>query len=416
MVCHCSRHKPGCGCLSDNFIERARNNFSLILSRTESAKEFAARIKALARHARDEHEWDGGRCDFLEASHNVFIRFRPKHIYLVRLHYVVSTELALLQSNMTYMYEKRGPQYHWVVELFRRLELPVFDGVYAALEAFNRRRKIRLDYQKTDKYKQRRIELKVERTLDAQRRKDWSKKHGHDTYGSGDSDEDDGELKSNVQKKRKQGQISTGGKCKSCGSTSHLRSNHSECPFNKQNMKSGVSDEDRASENSDVIHYSGDAMSNSENSSCVSRVSSPDCHSEWCFEDDIICVDICTCGAHSQAHNKICPLSSRNRYIRCTLFPKASSVDSQANTDRCGKSKLPKTSKVSTGSTQLGKKGQPAKSLPQRKRVHLTSVWVTVWVCMKASWASTMSLAVSCKCLVIDAYCVVTGEFSQLVT
>ena len=54
---------------------------------------------------------------------------------------MVSTELALLQSNMTYLYEKRGPQYHWVVELFKRLRLPIFDGVQAALEAFSEKRK-----------------------------------------------------------------------------------------------------------------------------------------------------------------------------------------------------------------------------------------------------------------------------------
>ena len=76
-----------------------------------------------------------GHSNWLEASHSVFIRFRPKHINLERLHYVVSSELALLQSNMTYMYKKRGPQYHWVIELFRRLKLPVFDGLHAELEA-----------------------------------------------------------------------------------------------------------------------------------------------------------------------------------------------------------------------------------------------------------------------------------------
>ena len=42
-----------------------------------------------------------GHSNWLEASHNAFIRFRPKYINLDRLHYVVSTELALLQSNMT---------------------------------------------------------------------------------------------------------------------------------------------------------------------------------------------------------------------------------------------------------------------------------------------------------------------------
>ena len=285
-------------------------------------------MRALARHARDEHEWDGGRCDFhlprvcscnvcddeenlqckgkdyhtrcllscpflslayeiecheraqmskqlihpilkrghsnwLEASQSVFIRFRPKHITLERLHYVVSTKLALLQSNMTYMYEKRGPQYHWVVELFRRLKLPVFDGVQPALEAFNKQRKRNLDCRKMDKCKQRGIQLKAERMMDAQRRKEWSKKHSHDTYGSDDSEYDEGELKLKGQKKHKQGQASTVGKYKACGSSSHQRSNHRDCPFNKKRLRTGIAEDDEASENSDVIHYSNseDAMS-----------------------------------------------------------------------------------------------------------------------------------------------------------
>ena len=86
-----------------------------------------------------------GHSNWLEASLNLFIHFRPKHIFLERLHYVLSTELALLQSDMTYMYQKRGPQYHWVVELFEHLKLPVFDGIQAALEAFNKHGKLSLD-------------------------------------------------------------------------------------------------------------------------------------------------------------------------------------------------------------------------------------------------------------------------------
>ena len=46
---------------ADKFIERARNNFSSILSKSQSAEEFATKMKALARHA---HEWDRGRCNF----------------------------------------------------------------------------------------------------------------------------------------------------------------------------------------------------------------------------------------------------------------------------------------------------------------------------------------------------------------
>ena len=76
--------------------------------------------------------------------------------------------------------------------------------------------------------------MKVERTKDAQRRKAWSKKYGHDTYGDDDSDDDDLELKPKASKRRKKGPRSAGGKCKACGSTTHQRSNHSECPYNKR--------------------------------------------------------------------------------------------------------------------------------------------------------------------------------------
>ena len=141
---------------------------------------------------------------------------------------MLSTELALLQSNMTYMYGKRGPQYHWVVELFERLKLPVFEGVQAALEAFNQQRRLNLDRQKTDLSKLRQIKLKTARKMDAQQRNMWSKKHGHDTYGSDDSDIDEDE-KPRGQKKR-----ITGGQCK-CGSTTHQRTNHSDCPYNPKN-------------------------------------------------------------------------------------------------------------------------------------------------------------------------------------
>ena len=142
---------------------------------------------------------------------------------------MLSTELALLQSNMTYMYDKRRPQYHWVVELFERLKLPVLEGVQAALEAFNQQRKLNLDHQKTDLSNLRRIKLKTERKMDAQQRKVWSKKHGHDTYGSDGSDIDEDEIKPRGWKKR-----TTGGQCK-CGSTTHQCTNHSDCPYNPKN-------------------------------------------------------------------------------------------------------------------------------------------------------------------------------------
>ena len=50
--------------MCEQFVEKARNNFSLVLSHSESAEEFARKVTALARHARDEHNWDDGRCNF----------------------------------------------------------------------------------------------------------------------------------------------------------------------------------------------------------------------------------------------------------------------------------------------------------------------------------------------------------------
>ena len=424
VVCHCSsRHKPGCGCLSDMFIARARNNFSLILSRSDTADHFSSKLKALVMHARDQHEWDEGKCDFhhlrvcsckrkcdgedlkcvgkeyhtkctltcpfhslaykiecherakmskllvhpilkrghsnwLEASHNVFIRFRPKHINLERLHYVVSTELALLQSNMTYMYEKRGPQYHWVVELFKLLRLPVFDGVQAALEAFNKERKQELDRQKTERYKRRRVQLKEGRTMDAQRRKEWSKKHGHDTYGD-DANEESTKVKSAGPRAHKKTKVSTEGKCRACGFTTHQRSTHRDCPFNKVcgTDDSSRLEDDQVSENSDVIGVSEDSLTDEEGFSLKEHAASSD--SDWCFEDNILRHSECTCGAMSRAHKKDCPLSSRNRYVGCTLFAKAKS-----QTCKGAGLTVADVEKNSAQPSQLGKRERHPKKKP----------------------------------------------------
>ena len=148
--CECKRHKVGCGCLSNMFCQKARNNFSNILSSSQTAKEFSERLQDLVYHVQDVHEWEDGQCKFhalqvcscgdcenknepkckrrdydtreilscpfhllvyeiechvrasmadklvdpalksghsnwLESSHNVFIHFRPKYIFLERL-------------------------------------------------------------------------------------------------------------------------------------------------------------------------------------------------------------------------------------------------------------------------------------------------------------------------------------------
>ena len=151
------------GGLSNTFIAKAHTNFTSILIEAQSQKEYVKRVKVLPRHAVDNHsqcdyhslvvcscgacknkeaiECKGkayksrfqldckfhallyetecnertnqaeelihpvlkrGHSNALEASHNVFIRFRTKDVFLQRLHYHLSTNLALLQANLTY--------------------------------------------------------------------------------------------------------------------------------------------------------------------------------------------------------------------------------------------------------------------------------------------------------------------------
>ena len=48
-------------CVRGERCSKAHTAFSSILMECQAQEE---RISALPNHARDEHEWDGGRCDF----------------------------------------------------------------------------------------------------------------------------------------------------------------------------------------------------------------------------------------------------------------------------------------------------------------------------------------------------------------
>ena len=152
----------------------------------------------------------------------------------------------------------------------------------------------------------------------AQCHKEWSKKHGHDIYGD-EVIEESTKVKPAGPRAHKKTKVSTEGKCRACGSTTHRRSTHRDCPFNKKkkvcstDVSSRLEEEgDQVSENSDVIGVSEDSLTDEEGFSLEERTASSD--SDWCFEDDILrhtCSE-CTCGAISRAHKKDCPLSSRN--------------------------------------------------------------------------------------------------------
>ena len=145
-----------------------------------------------------------GHSNALEASHNVFIRFRLKDVFLHRLHYHLSTNLALLQSNLTYMHAKFGTKYHWIPEVYRHMGLPVFEGVQEALERPSVQQKGKSERAQTTPVKRRRVELKNMRVQDGIRRSDWTKKcgRGH-TYGGDDKSVCDNEEAGNQRKRSK---------------------------------------------------------------------------------------------------------------------------------------------------------------------------------------------------------------------
>uniref|UniRef100_A0A1X7V8I6 Uncharacterized protein n=1 Tax=Amphimedon queenslandica TaxID=400682 RepID=A0A1X7V8I6_AMPQE len=135
VKCHCM--KDDIGCFTNGFIKSARINFSAIVKSVGCDQQtFIGRFRSLANLAYEIaceafiakgkqiiHE-ELGCChtSVTESSHSM-------------LHYYVSTSLGLIQSNTSWMYVHKGPAYHWLLDLFDRMNLPRFDGMAEALKA-----------------------------------------------------------------------------------------------------------------------------------------------------------------------------------------------------------------------------------------------------------------------------------------
>ena len=190
-----------------------------------------------------------GHSNAVEASHNVLIRFRSKDIALERLHYHVSNNLGLLQANLTYIHAKLGTSYHWIPELYRCMQLPVFEGVVEALEKHSVRRKRRLEMDKNTPAKKRMVLLNRKRVSEGWERKRWSNEHGHDAcFGSHHESRSD----------RGEGKLRHKQKCRACGSTTHKRSSHRDCPLNKRSLL--CTEKKNLSERAELIYrYTSDS-------------------------------------------------------------------------------------------------------------------------------------------------------------
>ena len=111
--------------------------------------------------------------------------------------------------------------------------------------------------------------------------------HGNHAYGEDDFDDQETLSKVGVQH--------LGSKCR-CGSSTHNRTSHWDCPLNKK-RKVDVNPIVPETEDSDTVP---------KGSLCGHGLSSDGSCDEW-FSDDL-----CFCGASNRAHKSHCPLNSRN--------------------------------------------------------------------------------------------------------
>ena len=292
MKCKCQEkpHRKGCGCITDAFVDGARRKlFSALDNAGKDPEALKERIKMLTHHVCDEHEWDGGQCDFhklivcscgeckgdgitcagkryktrllldcpyhnlayfvelhnrsklaekvidkelgrghtnqLESANSALIRFRKKCWNIQRVHYITSSNLGLLESNLTFMQNNRGTQYHWLPALYERLGVPDFDGVRAYYKEKNRKREAQcLERQTTENKKQAFIANEKHWHTEQEKRRDYTKKDKqiHHTYGGPD---DEPEIRRSVKQ------------CE-CGGTDHVRKTHHKCSLNPLNAQS----------------------------------------------------------------------------------------------------------------------------------------------------------------------------------
>lgn len=130
---------------------------------------------------------------------------------------------------MTWCYHVRGPQYHWVNDLYDHLNLPVLPAVVQALQRAVETRAKGIQNEKSDKAKINRVRMKVARSEDQEARKKWLKRQAiQHSYGDDDDleegqNEGEGSCVTVVSRKY----------CR-CGSKEHSRISHKSCPLNKR--------------------------------------------------------------------------------------------------------------------------------------------------------------------------------------
>ena len=70
-----------------------------------------------------------GHSNLPEAAFSVLTKFRAKDTILHQKHYQATTNLGFIQGNMSWLFKEKGAQYHWIVDLYSRMGLPILSGI-----------------------------------------------------------------------------------------------------------------------------------------------------------------------------------------------------------------------------------------------------------------------------------------------
>ena len=189
-----------------------------------------------------------GHSNLPETDHAIFAKFRAKDLNIQRLHYVVSTNFALMQANMAWLTAHRGPDYHWIPDLYNRVGLAVPDDLLEACKKQINSAGVNREKKKSAHCKDLRIHMKQARVQEHEDRKRWVKEQQiQHTYGNEDEDEgniieSDATLDKEAEQLLAEDNITNSeGVCIvantrqqkncRCGSNTHKRTSHKDCPL-----------------------------------------------------------------------------------------------------------------------------------------------------------------------------------------
>ena len=127
------------------FIQSAkRNHYCALVHAERDPQKYRETMLSLGKYDCSEIEWHEraknaeqvidpelgkGHSNLPESTFSVLTKFRAKDINLHRKHHQASTNLELIESNMTWCFKNRGPEYHWITDLYSSLGLPILDGI-----------------------------------------------------------------------------------------------------------------------------------------------------------------------------------------------------------------------------------------------------------------------------------------------